>query len=152
MGKQEMKQILAQLPKLSQQELATIKAACDHLLDRKQEVPLLYLSMLDLLGQKGPSYASFQRTVSWKPWQKNLLEVSAFIEKLWPDLTRVQEASINCFLLQLLAGDLKYLKVAVTIGSISSNLGRVPEVFDRSFPGYRENGLAGLVLKTMVNR
>ncbi len=147
-----MKSILAQLPKLTQQELAAVRAACDHLLDRKQEVPPLYLAMLDVLGQKGPSYTSFQRTASWKQWLKNLQEVESFLKKLWPETTKTQEASLNCFLLQQLVDDLKYLKVAVTIGSISSNLGRIPEVFDRSFPGYRQGGLAGLVLKTMVSR
>lgn len=147
-----MKNILAQLPRLTQQELATVRAACDHLLDKPQEVPNLYLAMLRILGQKGPSYASFQRTASWKQWQKNLQEVTAFTEKLWPDMTKVQEASLNNFLLQLLVDDLNYLKVVATIGSISSNLGRVPEVFDRNFPGYREAGLAKVVLHVMVNR
>jgi hypothetical protein len=108
--------------------------------------------MLSILGQKGPSYASFQRTVSWKPWRQHLVTVEAFIEKLWPGMTKVQEASLNSFLLWLLADDLKALKVPVTLGSISSNLGRVPEVFDRSFPDYRESGLASKVLQAMVNR
>jgi hypothetical protein len=67
-------------------------------------------------------------------------------------MTKVQEASLNNFLLQLLVDDLNYLKVVATIGSISSNLGRVPEVFDRNFPGYREAGLAKVVLHVMVNR
>jgi hypothetical protein len=147
-----MKSILSQLPSLTQQELATIRAACDHLLDRKQETPALYTAMLDILGQTGPSYASFQGTASWKSWAKNSQEVESFITGLWPDMTKTQEASINCFLLQLLVDDLKYLKVAVTIGTISSNLGRVPEVFDRNFPDYRVNGMAGMILEAMVRR
>jgi hypothetical protein len=147
-----MKNILSQLPKLSQQELATIRAACDHLLDKKQETPVLYTSMLDILGQKGPSYSSFQRTASWKQWQKNLHEVESFYEKLFPNMTKVQEAAVNSLLLQLLVDDLKYLKVAITIGIVSSNLGRVPEVFDRAFPGYRQSGMAGKLLEAMVRK
>jgi hypothetical protein len=151
-----MKSILSQLPKLTQQELATVRAACDHLLDRKQdrkqEVPALYTAMLDVLGQSGPSYAGFQRTTSWKSWVKNLQEVESFITGLWPGMTKTQEASINCFLLQLLVDDLKYLKVAATLGSVSSNLGRLPEVFDRNFPDYRANGMAGMILEAMVRR
>ncbi len=147
-----MKQILAKLPTLTQKELATVRAACDHLLDKKQETPALYTAMLDVLGQAGPSYAGFQRTASWKLWQKHLHDVEFFITKLWPDMTKVQEVAIDNFLISQLVDDLKYLKVAVTVGSISSNLGRVPEVFERSFPGYRQNGLAGLVLQSMVRR
>lgn len=147
-----MKTILAKLPNLSQRELTTIKAACDSLLDKPKDAPVLYLTMLDFLGQTGPSYASFQKTVSWRPWQQNQQIVSSFVSSLWPGLSKVQEVALTHFLLSLLADDLKYLEVPVSIGSLSVNLGRLPELFDRSFPGYRENGLAGIVLSSMVSR
>jgi len=149
-----MKNILVRLPKLTQQELATVRAACDHLLDRKQEVPApaLYLAMLDVLGQKVPSYSNFCRTASFRLWKKNLPDVERFISGLWPSMTKVEEASISCFLLQLLVDDLKELKVGIGIGTVSSNLGRVPELFDRSFPDYRASGMAGKVLAAMVSR
>lgn len=147
-----MKTILAKLPRLSQKELSTVKAACDSLLDKPKDSPVLYLTMLDFLGQNGPSYVSFQKTVSWRPWQQNQQIVSSFVSSLWPGLSKVQEVALTHFLLSLLADDLKYLEVPVSIGSLSVNLGRLPELFDRSFPGYRENGLAGIVLSSMVSR
>ena len=148
-----MKSILSQLPNLTQQELAIIRAACDHLLVSPLETaPALYSALLDVLGQKGPSYACFKLTASWKLWKKNLQETESFISGLWPNMTKNQEASISCFLLQLLADDLKAMKVPVTIGAISSNLGRVPAVFDRNFPDYRANDMAGMILEAMVRK
>ena len=50
----------------------------------------------------------------------------------------------------LLINDLKQLSVPVTLGTVCSNLARVPQVFDQQFPDYRQSGMAHIILKQMM--
>jgi hypothetical protein len=62
-------------------------------------------------------------------WDKNKISQQAFLRMLF----------------RLLASDLKNRNVTPTLGILITNMQRLPEVFDASFPGYREAGIAHII-------
>jgi len=52
-------------------------------------------------------------------------------------------------LLEALIDDLKGRGVPVSLGTVTINLSRLPEIYDLIFPGYRQAGLSHLVLEAM---
>jgi hypothetical protein len=75
------------------------------------------------------------------------LGLQAFIDGAWPGQSRTHHIMIIRRLLTLLAGDLYERQIPVTVATIIGSLGRVQDVFDNCYPGYRKAGLTGLILK-----
>ena len=148
----KLNDILAVLPSLQQHELATIKAAINHLLvkqiDDVDTTSPLYEAMANLLGV-GLSFRDFHNVTSYSTWKKSAPHVVSFIEKTYPQATRVAKLAMMTFLLEALIDDLKGRGVPITLGTVTVNLERLPALYDQCFPGYRESGMAHLVLKSM---
>lgn len=144
--------VLGMLPSLNQQELATIRAAIDHLLIRQVDeldtTSPLYSTMAQLLGV-GLSYRDFHNVQAYSTWRKVAPKVVAFIEETFPQATKVAKTAMMSFMLEALMEDLKGRGVPLTLSTVTVNLSRLPQIFDSEFPGYRENGLAHLVLESM---
>ncbi len=146
-------EVLAALPKLSQRDLATVRAAIDHLLVQQvDDIDLtspLYDAMAKALGLH-LSFRDFHNTTSYKTWKRTAPVVIAFIEKSWPEATKVAKAALMSFLIETLLDDLKSRNVPLTLGQVVMNLERMPMLVDTEFPDYIKSGMAHLILRAMT--
>jgi hypothetical protein len=147
--------IIAALPSLSQPELLSIRAACDHLIatpdTNSDDTTPLYDAMAKLLGV-GLSYRDFHNVVSYRAWRKAAPSVVAFIDENWPDATRIVKLALMTLMLEALRDDLRERGIPVSLGTMTTNLSTLPECFDRCFPGYRETGMAHMVLDAITKK
>lgn len=147
--------IIGQLPQLPRDDLKKINAAIGHLLkgearnNHTDGTVALFSALTTTLGTNLP-YASFTATSSHVHWAKSAPDVVQFIDTTFPTATRIEKRAIMMFLIEALIDDLKTRKVPISIGSVVTNIGFLPQIFDSAFPEYRKNGLALLVLKAMV--
>lgn len=138
--------ILALLPKLTREQLATVRAAADHLLAPKEgDVSPVFDVLTSMLGYR-MTYFQFLNGESGRNWGKNCASLDTFINTYLPCNNRIVRTAVTAFLLDLLRADLKQRCVPVTMRSMVVNFNRVPELFDSQFPGYRNAGLAHLVV------
>lgn len=145
-------ELLGVLPKLSQQELAAVRAAIDHLLvsqiDELDTTAPLYSAMTALLGVR-LSYRDYHNNVNYKTWKRSAPAVVTFIEDTWPEASKVAKLALMTFMLEALIADLKGRGVPISIGTVTLHLARVPQVFEQEFPDYIRSGLAHVVLTAM---
>ncbi len=151
----KLNEVLAALPHLSQTELATIKAAIDHLLTQQvDEVDLtspLYDAMAKALGLQ-LSFRDFHNIVSYKTWKRTAPVVVRFIETTYPQATKVAKLAMMSFLIEALLEDLKSRGVPLSLGQVTLNLERLPMLYDQSFPDYRKSGMTNIVLEAMTKK
>lgn len=156
-----LKTALGALSGLTQAELATVRAACEHLLNREdtRDDPTkpLYDSVLRAMGGSHHGtyrlrWGLFKGTTTYSTWKKNAPGVVSFIDQTYPQASKVAKMGILQVLLDALLEDLKQRGVPITIGVVVSNLSRLPEIFDTCYPDYRKCGMAGLVLKAMEKK
>ena len=150
--------ILGALPSLKPADLQAIRAACEALLGQKagkvapkpnSPQAWLYEALQAVLGTN-------LNTVSLtggKQLDKNMpMAVDFFTKSFAPAMkNRTKAVAVMKYVLNLLVVDLKYKKVPILPGTIATNLPRLPEVFDRCFPGYIHSSLTGLILNLMMN-
>lgn len=145
--------VLGILPGLSQQELATVRAAIDHLLvhqvDELDTTSPLYTAIATMLGV-GLSYRDFHNVQAYSTWRKVAPKVVSFIQETFPQATKVTKTAMMTFMLEALMDDLKGRGVSITLKTMTVNLSRLPMLFDQEFPDYRQNGMAHLVLEAMT--
>lgn len=143
--------VLAMLPHLRQKDLSTVRAAIDHLLDKRVEndptLPL-FGAIKSILGIH-TSFHQFQAARAYAAWKRAAPAYVQFLDATWPEASKVAKVAITTVLIDMLADDLAGMKVPVTLNSIVTNLERIPQLFDREFPGYRKMGMAHLVLAAM---
>ena len=147
-----MTTVLKLLPELTQGELKQVLATVKRLL--KPDAPAattspLYSALQTVAGSKMP-FSRFRHTPAYKNWGEDF--VLEFIERTWGTQNRVILTALIVFLVQLEADWLKGRNIPVGINSLVGSLHHIPEIFDQAFPGYRETGLAPLVLKRMVRK
>jgi hypothetical protein len=143
--------IMPLLPLLSQRDLTLVRAAADRLLNASAAPPgALYDALLTVVGATLP-FTRFQKSAAYKNWSENERQLQAFINT-FGTMNKVTERSLMLYLLDMLKVDLMTRKIPISIGTLAMNVGSIPAVFDLNFPGYREAGLAKMVLKSMVHR
>ena len=150
-------QILAILPKLSKDDLAAVHLMAGHLLgaatggsnDGAGTVGQAVFNALSAALGLPISYQSFNLTSAAKQYDKKLPELLKFLNGSFEgwDKNKVTQEAFLRMLFGLLADDLKEREVTPSIGIMISNMSRMPEVFDSSFPLYRESGLGKVILK-----
>lgn len=148
-------QIISSLPSLTQSELATIKLAIEQL---QEPVPsqgvdhtlIVFDALMKVLSIK-MTFSDLQKTSVYKLWQRDAPGCLEFIEETFPPVkrSRVTKLGVLCFVLEILRDNLKAGRIPVTVGTMITHLSRVPQVFDKAFPGYRESGLTDLILQRM---
>ncbi len=145
--------VLATLPHLSQEELATVRAAIEHLLvhqvDELDTTSPLYTTLASLLNI-GLSYRDFHNVQSYSTWRKVAPKVVSFITDTFPQATKVAKIAMMTFMLEALIEDLKGRGVPLTLATVTINLSRLPAIFDECYPGYREAGKVHLILEAMT--
>lgn len=147
-------QILAALPSLSQADLRAINAASGALMAGRHpvapqpfETPQGWLAEA-LQGALGLGGAGARQLPS--TFNKQAPTALAFmVQAFGPLKNKTTTLAIMRLILGLLVADLKNKQVKISVGSLSSNLGRVQQVFEEAYPGYLENGIASLVLQAI---
>lgn len=151
----QLSEFIAGLPTLSQGELVTVRAACDRLIkssvDAVDETNPLFDALAQLLGVK-LSFRDFHNITAYTSWKRHAPGVVDFITQLYPDVSKAMKTGVMKFLLEALRDDLKDRGVPITIGTMTINLDRLPEIYDCCFPDYRETGNQQLVLEAMTRR
>jgi len=148
--------ILSQLPKLSQEELATVRAAVEHLLagssDAEDPTRPLYDVVSGAVGRGYLSFQEFSKMAAYKTWRRDAPAVVQFIETAFPQSHKVTKLAIMNYLVSALIDDLKERNVPITLRTITNNISRLPQILDDCFPDYLKGGAAHLIVKAMERR
>lgn len=140
------------LPTLTATELLQIRAASDYLLqgaetDRHKPEVQLYRAMAHVC-ESHVSFESFKGTSAYRHWRRHSPTVLGFATEHFPWFKSVNaHYALLCRLMGLLAADLQGKGLPLTPRVMTSNLGRMPAVFDDAFPGYIRSGLTHLVFR-----
>lgn len=144
--------LVSALQGLSRADLVTLRAAADRLLNAPAATAgPLYEAVNRVSGAPIP-FKAFLATTQGKNWEANEQLVLAWVDATWPKIKDVQKLGLLDFLVARLADDLKDRKIPVSVGSLTLNLGSIPQIFNKCFPGYVGAGLADAVLKAMVRK
>lgn len=150
-----LNQIIAHLPKLTQEELRLLSATIHTLIGCGESFTgkeaQLFGALQRVLSVQ-LNYPTFLKTKNGRLWAKNAPPVVSFIEATWGGQRRVSEFALMAYLLELLVDDMRLWQAPITVGSMTVNLQRIPQVFDTAFPGYRQGGLAHLILEKLSGR
>lgn len=140
-------QILGGLLNLSRTDLEAVQAACNGLLGANVKGPsplgqAIYSALGAVTGAARP-YASLTPALK-KQFEGNLAIWETFLnnELVGWDRNKLRRDALLRMLFSLLKDDLEKRGVSPTMGILISNMGRIQETFDASFPGYREAGIA----------
>jgi hypothetical protein len=148
--------VLSELAKLNKKELATVRAAIEQLLgpDKALASPPVALTLYEAVRVAGGQDKLPLERVKRFGWVRFSTEAALFIESTWPQAkhNKIVRMGLERLLISLLIEDLRGKNINITVGSVVRNLGRLPEVFDSEFPGYRINKLQSLILKAMEKR
>lgn len=137
--------ILSLLPKLDQSQLAIVRAFITDLSNTSSEESLLYEVVSTAVRVKMP-FSEFAKSSAYKTWAKGEPTVMAFLNSTFPECQKkLPMVAILRFLIDLLRAELVRADIPVTLGTISSNLNRIPEIFSSEFPGYAESGALSIV-------
>jgi hypothetical protein len=132
--------VLALLPKLKRDELQEVRAVLNNLLSQNTPITNVELWLDAIKVVLGVGFIVKTRTP-----KKHFDTAEEFLKRVLPEHRRVNLMAGRQRLVSLLANDLKKRKVNPTVGIIIANLGRLPEVFDNAYPGYRDSGLAWMI-------
>lgn len=146
--------VISELPKLKPEELATVKAAIEHLLLRQNAEAVgteqtLFDTLIEATKAK-ISFQQFKRTSAYKDWAKYGEGAATFIDSICPGAKRVVVMALSRMLIEALSADLSERKVPVSLGSLASNLGRFPQIFEQCYPGYQASGMTHLIVKKLT--
>lgn len=151
----KLSEVVAALPKLNQQELLTIRAACDQLIkipvDDVDETNPLFDDLTHILGVK-LSFRDFHNVTAYSAWKRHAPGVVEFITEQHPDVSKVLKGALVRMLLEALRDDLRDRGIPVTLGTMAVNLDQLPEVYDRCFPGFRQAGMQRVIEQAMERR
>ena len=150
-----LESIITKLPALTQGELAQVRAAVDQLINTKQArgvdpTVLVWDALMKALNTK-ISFAAMHDMSIYKQWKQHAPACLEFVEGTFPEVKRskVTEMAVIQFLLEALRDNLRAGRIPITVGTMVTHMGRVPQVFEKAFPNYLESGLTELVLKAM---
>lgn len=147
-------QILAALPTLGKADIEAVYSMAGHLLGQLGAVQgpqnvgatlladMTFTALGAALGHPRP-YQTYSPTAK-RQFEAKIPTLISFLDgnfKGWDRTKNVKIAFLQ-MIFGLLVKDLRGRGVNPTIGILITNLQRVPEVFDNSFPGYRESGIA----------
>lgn len=149
----KLNEVIAALPKLTQHELLTVRAALEQLITapHAEDVDVtspLYDNMSRLLGVT-LSFRDFHNTAVYRQWKRNAPACIAYLDKHFPDSRKATKSALMLLMLESLIEDLKDRGVPITLGTVTKNIDRLPQMFDLIFPGYLESGLGHVIVQQL---
>lgn len=152
------------LPNLQIDEIKQVRDRCEALLalrgesvggasgvvDVNSHEYMIYEAMVRKLKDLGHHqvrpYQVFAGTNEYKHFKKNVDIFNTYFEQTLSKFKRVQKQRFFRLCVDLLAEDLAYHKLALTEGVLARNIGRLPDVVERAFPGYAQAGMLSVVI------
>jgi len=156
--------VMSQLSTLGQKDLLAVRQMTDMLLGSTlpskpdDSDTLLFDAACQELAAHGLNgriaYNTFRTSRYFKAWQAGVEVVEQFIEQHFKNYIthQVQRSALYRTFIESLIAELRRQKVPCSIGTIATNMHRVPQAFDGQFPGYLQAGLAYLVVKAMTTK
>jgi len=155
MGQITSSEIISTLPKLTSDEINQIKETANFLSSNTRKSSIdkhewLYDALLSELKVHGVlryiTFVSFSETSSYTSFKRGAKEVEQFFNSVFPNhKKRIQKNGISRILIASLIRDMRRRQIPITLGTVSKNVHRLPEVFEISFPNYIQSGLAHLI-------
>ena len=152
-------QILASLPKLSHAELQEISAVIGHLLTAGAAVPIDEANPQVALSFDALS-AALKLTAPLSSLPPALaVKLAKQADPLWVfshqhfegwDDNKLKQIAFLRLMFKLLKDDLTRIGIKPTYTTMVHNMHRMPEVFDSAYPGYRDAGLAYIILNRLI--
>lgn len=154
-------EVLKILPLLSVQELKQIRGAVDSQLKRGKKSKKstsaderFYNIICDEFFKKRlshfPSYYRFKKNPDFAYFKKNHKLLVEFEKEVFSSLGRsLNRREKDCLyrgFARLLYRDLQRINASCTVGIVARNLGRIPDIINKEFPGYIENGLLYMLI------
>ena len=148
------------LPQLSVKELAEVIKLAELIRSKKgfnanrTEEELFYATLEEhlkaRLGVKiAPLYKLVQtQELVYKLMIKNLDELDIWVDTHFKNITKSERKRTYSIAINSVCDYLEFLGVPLGTKPIINNLGKVPGLIDRAFPGYIQNGLLGMLLET----
>lgn len=156
MGTSWLNEVVKLLPKLTQHELLTVRAAVEQLITAPHTEDVdatspLYDNMSRLLGVT-LSFRDFHNTAVYRQWKRNAPACIAYIEEHFPECRKATKSALMLFMLEALIDDLKERGVPITLGTVTKNIDRLPQLFDQIFPGYIQAGLGHVIVQQLEGK
>jgi hypothetical protein len=101
-------------------------------------------------GGRVLAYTTFKAAKGNKGWNENSANFEKFVAKNFPQVrTKTKQHAFYLFLMGLIVHDLQVMKVPITMLTLAQNLGRVGDIFEKSFPNYLASGMGKMVVDSL---
>jgi hypothetical protein len=149
------------LTKLTPKELESLQQRIQVLLDyapadsKNQLGSEIYLALHKALEQrqiKCPSFNAFKKTRSYKLFFNQVKILQTFDDQLPTDMTKTTRIFFYAYAIQLLCDWLDTKDVVIRVHSVCGTLHLLPEILEKSFPGYLQSGLLVKVVNQLIKR
>jgi hypothetical protein len=162
---QSLDTIASQLPSLKQSDLIKIRQLTDLLIGGGSETQpeneferMMLEAVKSELAREGVrsaiSYKSITESRYANTWRKGVSVTNEFLDTTFKGHIKSDTHKLGLcrVLARITIDELKKREIPISIGTIASNLQRVPQSFDNAFPNYIRSGLAYLVADSMLRR
>lgn len=141
---------------LDSEELRKVNAQTSHLLDHNatddnDDLVFIFDAICKAINNHGEivdiHFSQFVRTKYYRQFLEKALIILSYIDSNAIGLRRAERAKILRMFTSLLIEDMEAMGIPIKLGSVVSNLARIPEVVNAAFPGYAANKLLGIVAR-----
>ena len=153
-------QVIESIPSFTSKELEQLQSTTSYLLSNTGYTPNLSKSETEVINalskrleaegiRFGFNHQMIKKIGGWKSGVNEVIKFVNYFESTSQiKLKQIERQVLLRLLFKLLIDDMKRIGIAITLKAIVNNMSRIPDVFDRSFPGYLSSGLAYFVIKT----
>lgn len=130
-------------------ERLTVVRTDDH------RVGLVYDELGDYLKRKSrtvPPFGKYRKRAEFGAFAASAVRFLGYIDRHFKPETEAERMKIGYVIFDVLARRLELEGTPVGLLPMARQLGRVPEVVDLAFPGYRVSGLLPLIAKAHLGR
>lgn len=150
-------QILAELPKLSLEELTIVHSVSQSLIigrTAKQLEPASALAAMVFDALSGPlnvtmGYATMAGTKWGRQFEKKVPDLANWLDKHfagWSD-NKITQLAFLRMLFTMMSNDLKRRNLPRSLAMAVTNLDQIPRIIENAFPGYIESGMGQIILQ-----
>jgi hypothetical protein len=144
--------IITLLPELNLTDLKAVQAALDKEVLKHLSIDEdLYSLVFDITGEKRMSISKFFGTSLGIQWRKSQPIFDDLIVKISNGLSlrQVTLRALKRFILEMIVDHIRERSMPLSMRTICDQLGKVQEIFDRSFPGYLASSLGSIIIKKL---
>lgn len=153
-------EVIKTLPTLSIEELQQLQTRANFLLEHNQieqspscDFELDFFKAFqhaldDAYGIRTPGIAQLKRLGLYKKYKEAINELVPFFQSI--EGTKVERHASYLFFTKLVIEHLTDNKVLVSVKTVIQNLNKIPELFDKAFPGYIKAGILPWMINTLT--